>query len=482
MSSLQKAKMKDLTKDLFTKELIPVNVRVGGKKKDYSLTIYTPHFAKVPPESFTEIADGEIKKLSEEAQLYLRTMLQFSIFLPHGKREREFEINTLSHIPAFRGEQDLKTKYPRETELGFNPLLSDKSSLQKLYTIAESIGHKKDTPLPVLLNEAIYIEPQLEASMSSPIYEDYKKRVISQFWNKYESVIIKSVGLATSKKKKVAGDKYLTKEQQQKSCEILSEAQSLGSLRKEKHRKMFKETFKELRKKINASDKQGRETYKNITEAADALLKKTNWNEDPETGKLKVETDKNGNIVGFDIEAANNLYSSLLDQLESEVVNTDFLFYPPRIGGIDAKSLLLTDLLKYRRKGFRYIINEASDYEKWRGLKNVLDDLSGQDAAFQILLREAEAILYAFWGFVFKKAYRQVRHQLTLPERRAFLLFYMRTPGLGYRIPALDVTFKGFFRGMGKETTDLIVLGVFHKVKEIDGLEIQPELEKRWIN
>ncbi len=76
---------------------------------------------------------------------------------------------------------------------------------------------------------------------------------------------------------------------------------------------------------------------------------------------------------------------------------------------------------------------------------------------------------------------RKIRHHLTYLERRVFKLMYFRQPIFGYRIAAMDPVILSFVTGMDDETQLLTFLVLVLKRRQLEtGDDLAGELERRW--
>ncbi|HYT89878.1 MAG TPA: hypothetical protein VEL76_14325 [Gemmataceae bacterium] len=120
-------------------------------------------------------------------------------------------------------------------------------------------------------------------------------------------------------------------------------------------------------------------------------------------------------------------------------------------------------------------------FEKWYTVGWILTNLVNRNECIRLLQREAESVDQGVLDYAFKLVYRKIRHRLTYLERRVFKLMYFRQPIFGYRIAAMDPVILSFVTGMDDETQLLTFLVLVLKRRQLEtGDDLAGELERRW--
>jgi len=161
-----------------------------------------------------------------------------------------------------------------------------------------------------------------------------------------------------------------------------------------------------------------------------------------------------------------------------------------RLGTDTANALLATIVDVYERRGkvrkrkpsddfrvarLKEAIENSDRFQKWCEIISCTQYMLFAREYGRLCMRNAIRMYHLLLGYVFVRAYRGLREQMTAAEKRAFLLMYLPHPDLGHLVPALDPVLCGFWKGMSKQTRDLLLHVVAFRLKDRQG-----DLESRW--
>ncbi len=121
------------------------------------------------------------------------------------------------------------------------------------------------------------------------------------------------------------------------------------------------------------------------------------------------------------------------------------------------------------------VLENGNSFQKWCEIICCAQHMLLQREYARLGMRNAIRMYHMLLGYVFVRAYRGLRRQMTAEEKRAFLFMYLPHPDLDHRAPTSDPVLHGFWRGMDTETRDLLLQVIVFRVKEGAG-----DLERRW--
>jgi len=110
---------------------------------------------------------------------------------------------------------------------------------------------------------------------------------------------------------------------------------------------------------------------------------------------------------------------------------------------------------------------------KWDGLVKLLEKLTHRGSAIKLMQREAEGVCLGLLHYGISEIYRKIRKNLTVPEKRAFILVHFRqykvlggkSPVLPFagRMPARERVIWDFFEETGDRTKGLVYSALIFK-------------------
>jgi len=129
---------------------------------------------------------------------------------------------------------------------------------------------------------------------------------------------------------------------------------------------------------------------------------------------------------------------------------------------------------------------------KWSELVKLIENLTCESNAIRLMQREAEGVCLGLVNYGINETYRKIRKNLTVPEKRVFILAHYRQYKVlgkqspvfpfGGRIPKLDPVIWDFFSETGETTKVLVSAVLIFKYAPSPGLEktLAEELRQRW--
>jgi len=291
-----------------------------------------------------------------------------------------------------------------------------------------------------LLKKAIYRQPTLEIPFSRESYKRFRELHMRR-WEAYDSLVVK-VGVP----KMLRGEKD----------PLLDKMRNKNLRGYEKARKSPEESEKFILRQIFKNELEDQEEkaqrYGPILEKATNLYRK--YLEKSQGGK---------NVL------ANRAFSDEFDSLmNAHIAQCE--------GDTKRRKLLAItkdEIRTVRKEAYIDFLKQSIASKdvraKWSGLVKLIENLIYEGNAIRLIEREAEKVCLGLIHYGINEIYRKIRKNLTVPEKRAFILaHYQQYKVLGKsspvfpfggRIPRLDPIIWDFFTETG-ETTQALVYSV----------------------
>lgn len=466
----------------------PISLTLTSNDTQETLALRT-FFPKVPS-FFQEVCSNLLAMFQntegEEREFYQWVILmgRFHYIYPEldPRRERHFNINTLNDSETLKNLTEL----------------SQSKGLSKAERLVKFVG-ETGAPTIRLLQEAIYIRPDLAIPLSQPDYVDFREQILSEMMWVNEQ--IKGIQRNAIKKwrRKVESNKKIPPHKKTRLLEKLAAVEA-----GEGSANMWETTLlmeQEVLKGVLQVEDEKSSQFTDVAEEACTLTDAIGH--EVEEKNIKMLTDDGVSFTPeyaacihkhLDTEAANRLLWKTIVRYEQV-----FKIEPMRdidMSGVDevlddstspdaealAAQITPSELTEFQQYLGLWSAYRSEDlFDKWYMLGWIAANLVNRNECLRLLQREAESVYHAVLDYGFKQEYRKIRHLLTRSERRAYALMYFRLQTFDYRVPAMDPVISSFFTGMDEETKGLILLVLFFKIHEWNGTKnLDKELDRRW--
>lgn len=441
-----------------------------------------PFFEEICRDLLTMFQDSK----GEEQKFYrwVILMARFYYIYPEldPRRGRHFDINTLNHSETLKNLTEL----------------SQSKSLSKPERLVKFVG-ETGTPTIRLLQEAIYIQPDLAIPLSQPDYVHFRDQVLSEMmWGNEQ---IKEIQRDAIKKlrRKVQSNKKISPH---KKAYLLVKLAAIED--GEGSANMWETTLlmeREVLKGVLQVEDEKSSKFTDIAEQARTLTDAIG--REVEENNMEMLSDDG---VSFTPEYAACIHKHLETEAANFLLWKTILRYeqvfkiePMRdidMSGVDevladstsseaealAAQISPSEISEFQQYLGLWSAYQSEDlFDKWYMVGWIAANLVNRNECLRLLQREAESVYHGVLDYGFKQEYRKMRHSLTRPERRAYALMYFRLRAFNYRVAVMDPVISSFFTGMDEETKGLILLVLVFKIHEWkENKSLDKELERRW--
>ncbi len=472
----------------------------GRPEETHELRIFVP--PDVEGEPFVDWVFGRLstflEQTSDEEQDFYRwvlNMVGFHNICPDidRQRRRRFDIRTLATSATF-------------CELASMTRMTGTSKGARLIRFAGLTAAATTR----LLQEAIYVEPDLQVPIAGKHYIEFREQILSEMCWVSEKVDDLGRKALQDMREKVTSDGQLSAKKRNKALAKLK-AMEEGNDAPELV-DGWKRAMQLVMKKALEMENEGAAEFSGLVEKArglqEAVAKEVEARRMEmlaEDGEALSEAYADCIVKNFDVTAADALLDEAIDcyrrvheippaelvdvsewplateDLAVSEAGQDEVAPFPAAGASaeDENSDLPVAWQQYA--GFVFARNSDDVFQKWYMVGWITTNLINRNECIRLLKREAEGVYHGVLDYGFKLVYRKIRHRLTYTERRIFKLMYFRQPMFGFHVAAMNPVILSFFTGMDDETQLLLLLVLVLKRKESGGEKgLDRELERRW--
>jgi DNA-binding CsgD family transcriptional regulator len=455
-------------------------------QETFTLRTFFPKWESFFPEVCSTLLTMFENTEEEERQFYrwVILMARFYYIYPEldGRRARHFDISTFDHSETLRN----------LTETAQSKSLSKPERLLRFV-------EETSAPTIRLLQEAIYIKPDLAIPLSQPDYQQFREQVLSEMmWvnEQIEEIQRKAI---KEWKRKVESNKKISRHKKTWLLERLDtlEAGKCSVNMWETTLLMEREVLKGVLKVEDEKSSQ----FTDVAEEARTLTDAIGY--EVEEQGIKMLSDDGVSFSPeyaacihryLDTKTANRLLWKTIERYEQV-----FKIEPIRdidMTGLEkvlddstspetealAAQITPSELTEFQQYLGLWSAYQSEDlFDKWYMVSWIAANLVNRNECLRLLQREAESVYHSVLDYGFKQEYRKLRHLLTRAERRAYALMFFRLPIFDYHVAVMDPVISSFYSGMDEETQGLILLVLVFKVHEWqENKNLDKELERRW--
>lgn len=444
---------------------------------------------------FDRLGDLLHQTEGEEHDFYkwVLMMMGFHTFCPEldRLRRRRFNLKTLRTSETLR-------------ELAETTRTEGRTCAERLIRFAGESA----APTTRLLQEAIYVRPDLAIPLSEKHYLEFRDQLFSEM--EWVAAEVDRIGQQAVRdvRGKLESDDSWSPERRAEAVRRLQEIEQ-GRSSHELHA-AWHQSMRFMVEKALEMEEETASRFTDLVEKARALQEPVSREVERRRLRMLAEdgesfTDEYADCIcrHFDVEAADAFLDEVISRYEEvfQVPRGQLVLVaddsPVTDGGGFARAEPVPrgagsgrsrdedddglPVAWQQYAGFLAARNDDDPFEKWYMVGWVTTNLVNRNECIRLLQREAESVYQGVLDYGFKLVYRKVRHRLTYLERRVFRLMYFRQPIFGHRVAAMEPVILSFFTGMDDETQLLTVLALALKRRELDGRgDLGEELERRW--